>query len=115
MGVDGLGFRYDRATDGDFYSCISLNGSSETKTVTAVVPSTTAVQKLRVVVNAAGTEAKFYIDGTLVATHTTNLPYSATTGISGFGAKIEKTASAASTNVDYFIANFDVVLLTTVF
>jgi hypothetical protein len=45
--------------------------------------------KLRIEVNGAGTEAKFYIDGTLVATHTTNMPGS--TDRLGVGVNMRKT------------------------
>jgi hypothetical protein len=43
-----------------------------TTTTTAVVAS--AWTKLRIEVNAAGTSVTFYVNGTLVATHTTNIP-----------------------------------------
>ena len=43
-----------------------------TTTSTAVTAS--AWTKLRIEVNAAGTSVAFYVNGTLVATHTTNIP-----------------------------------------
>lgn len=45
--------------------------------------------KLRIEINALGTEALFYIDGVLVATHTTNIPVGFNRSF-GFGAQIIK-------------------------
>ena len=74
----GAYFYYDRLTDGDFWVCKTAN-SSRTKTVTAVAPSTSAYQNLEILFTGTGslwTDVKFYIDGVLVATHTTNIPTS---------------------------------------
>lgn len=55
------------------WQCITSTNSVRTLTTTSV-PVTTNWVKLRIVINAAGTSASFYINGTLVAFHTTNIP-----------------------------------------
>ena len=55
------------------WQCCTVNASTRTYTTTAVAVPTVGYSKLRVEqVNA--TDVRFYIDGTLVATHTTNIP-----------------------------------------
>lgn len=110
-GTDRVYFRYDRLTDGDYWACITYDGT-ETKTVTAVAPATAAYERLRITINEAGTEVKFYIDGTLVATHTTNIPTSTTNGIMGYGAKIEKSAGTTQTYLYVDYVQYDIVMST---
>lgn len=97
-----VGFVYRRATDGDFWVCVTRN-TTETKTVTAVAPSTSAYQKLRIEIEDDKSEVRFYINSTLVATHTTNI-----TGVRmGYGAKIWKTAG--TTTADFYIDYIDMI------
>lgn len=56
------------------WKTVTINGLTRTFTDTGVAVSISAWQKLRFEVNAAASEVKFYINGTLVATHTTNIP-----------------------------------------
>jgi hypothetical protein len=55
------------------WQCVTSDNSTRTLTTTAVAVTTTWT-KLRIEVNAAATSVTFYINGTLVATHTTNIP-----------------------------------------
>ena len=55
------------------WQCVTTVGAVRTLTTTSVAVTTTWT-KLRIIINADATEVKFYIDGTLVATHTTNIP-----------------------------------------
>lgn len=55
------------------WQCITSTNSVRTLTTTSV-PVTTNWVKLRIVINAAGTSVSFYINGSLVAFHTTNIP-----------------------------------------
>lgn len=59
---------------------------------------------LGIEVNAAGTEAKFYLDGVLVDTVTTNIPTGSTRAL-GFGVGIRKTLGTAARgfNIDYVL------------
>lgn len=79
--VDGAYIEYDRATNGDVWVLKTASNSVRTSTVLdglagrASAPVSAAVwAKLRVEVNAAASSVAFYIDGTLVGTHTTNIP-----------------------------------------
>jgi len=52
----------------------TCNASVRTLTTTSVAVTAGAWTKLRIEVNAAATSVAFYINGTLAATHTTNIP-----------------------------------------
>lgn len=71
-----MGFRYSPATDATaFWRCVTDNGSgipTVTTTTTAFVGTTS--YRLRIVCDADGSTVRFYINGILVATHTTTLP-----------------------------------------
>lgn len=73
--VSGFGFRYATATDGTAYwRCWSNDGSgggTVTATTVAVASNTAYTFRVDVV---STSEIRYYIAGTLVATHTTNLP-----------------------------------------
>jgi hypothetical protein len=77
--TNGAFFTYDEGgvSNGTIASpnwqCVTTVGAVRTLTTTSVAVTTTWT-KLRIIVNADATEVKFYIDGTLVATHTTNIP-----------------------------------------
>lgn len=73
--ANGIYFEYQYATG--FWECITENTSTQTVTTTSI-DSTANWHRFTIIVNAAGTSAEFYIDGVLEATHTTNLPSSAT-------------------------------------
>lgn len=77
-------------------------GSVRTLTTTSVAVTAGAWVKLRIEVNAAGTSASFYINGTLVATHTTNIPtWVSAANPRGFNVKqsIVKTIGTTNRNV----------------
>jgi hypothetical protein len=77
--TNGVFFTYDEGGTANGTSasanwqCITSTNSVRTLTTTSVAVTTNFV-KLRIVINAAGTSASFYINGTLVAFHTTNIP-----------------------------------------
>ena len=56
------------------WACITRNGGSETRTTTSVAMNNSTSRTLRISINSAFSSVTFYIDGTLVATHTTNIP-----------------------------------------
>jgi hypothetical protein len=71
------------ATDGAYFlltsasanwQTVTAKASTRTSNTTTVGPTVNTWQKFRIDINAACTSITFYIDGTLVATHTTNLP-----------------------------------------
>lgn len=90
-GTREIGFRYDRATDGANWQAITRSGGVETKTDTgvAVVAGTACTPQVLEIVPLT-TKVTFYINGSLVATHTTNIP--STTERMGYGYEMEATA-----------------------
>lgn len=92
--------------EGGIYSAASPNFKCITRN-TAVTSTTTSVPvvasqwyKLKIIINAAATSVGFYIDGVLVATHTTNIPTSSTPYLA-----LSKTAGTTSRNIyiDYAV------------
>ncbi len=78
--VNGIFFTYDEGgtangtTASANWQCVTTAGSVRTLTTSTVAINNTAWCKLSIEINAAGTSVAFYIDNTLVATHTTNIP-----------------------------------------
>ena len=104
--IDGAFFRYDRAVDGAFWTCITAdlsdsdptNPTNTTKTVTAVPVKASAtvtdvMQRLVILVNDDASAISFYIDDVLVATHTTNTPQIRNMGLGARIAKVNGTTS----------------------
>lgn len=56
------------------WQCVTVASSVRTLTTTSTAVTNAAWNKLRIEINAAGTSAAFYVNGTLIATHTTNIP-----------------------------------------
>lgn len=71
---NGVFFKYDRATNGNFWELVTRNAGTSTSTVTAIPVAANTYYKLKIWTNAAGTSVKFYIDDVLAGTHTTNIP-----------------------------------------
>lgn len=70
----GILFRYsDDINDGKFQVVVRAAEGVETLVDTGIAPNIDTWYRLKISVNAAGTEALFYIDGVLVAAVTTNL------------------------------------------
>lgn len=106
--TDGAFFLYDAqgvsagsASSGNWQIVTSSN-SVRTFTTTSVAIDNVNLQKLRIDVNAAGTSVLFYIDDTLVGTHTTNIP-TGTARAFGMGAYLQKSAgtTARTADIDY--------------
>lgn len=76
--VDGAMFEYrDNLTSGNWNPTTANNSASTTASGGASVAASTSWTRLTIVVNAAGTQVDFYVDGTLAGTSTTNIPTSA--------------------------------------
>jgi hypothetical protein len=69
-------FRYDTGADGTaFWRCVTHdNSGSPTVTTTTMPIAAGTLYRLRIVCQAGFGNVKFYINDTLVATHTTHLP-----------------------------------------
>lgn len=87
------GFRYDTVADGTaFWRCVTDDASgTPTVTVTTVAVAINTAYVFRIVLSA--TDVKFYINGVLVATHTTHLP-TATTALFWYTTVTTLAASA---------------------
>ena len=83
--TDGVFFTYDEGGTANGtaaspnWQCITVANSVRTLTTTSTAVTTGAWHKLRIEINAAGTSAAFYLNGTLLATHTTNIPLGSAT------------------------------------
>jgi hypothetical protein len=102
---NGIIFTYDEGSNfngtisSPNWQCVTTNNLVRTLTTTSV-PVTTSWVKLRIIVNADATEVKFYIDGILVATHTTNIPTFASGRRLKVKQSIVKTVGTTSRNVN---------------
>jgi hypothetical protein len=56
------------------WQCVTVDNSVRTLTTSTVAVTASAWNKLRIEINAAGTWVTFYVNGTAIATHTTNIP-----------------------------------------
>lgn len=88
--LDGAYFEYDRATSGDVWRCVTANNGVRTTVVSTIAPVSDTFQRLEVLVNEAGTYARFLVDDVLAATIQTNIPTGAGRH-TGVGAVIQKT------------------------
>lgn len=73
-GADGAFFRYTHSVNGGKWGCVTRSNSVETASDSGVAAISASYQSLEIEVNATGTSVAFYINGTLVATNTTNIP-----------------------------------------
>jgi len=76
---NGVYFYYDEGgiilgSPSPNWKCFTAGSGVRTLTVTSIAVNANQWYKLKAVINSAGTSASFYIDGNLIATHTTNMP-----------------------------------------
>jgi hypothetical protein len=74
-------FTYTHSVNSGNWTAVSRDGGSETATNTAVAVANDTETVLKIVCNQPANTCAFYINGNLVATHTTNLPYYSTPGV----------------------------------
>lgn len=98
--TDGCFFRYTHSVNSGKWQAVTRSGGVETATDTGSTANTN-YHTFYVKVNQAGTSVTFYIDGSLVATNTTNIPSTATILYTGW--KIDKSAGgvANTQNIDW--------------
>jgi len=99
--AEGAYFRYSDDVNGGDWQCVTVTGSTETTTDSNVAPTVGTYNKFRIEVNAAASEVKFYIDGNLVATHTTNIPGSGDRFGVGFNVRKTVGTSTRQSRWDY--------------
>lgn len=67
--------RYDTAVDGTaFWRCVTGDGAAATVTTSTIAITNSSAYDVVIVTDDSVPNVKFYINGTLAATHTTNLP-----------------------------------------
>jgi len=89
--TDGVYFRYNDNVNAGEWEGVAVSNGVESTLDTNTLVSANTWYKLRVVVNAAGTSAEFFIDGSSVGTIATNIPTGAGRE-TGYGPTIRKTA-----------------------
>jgi len=95
--TDGIYFRYTHSVNGGRWEAVVADAGVRAAVDTGIAPSNTVNQVFVIIVNQAGTQAQFYIDGTLTNTVSSGLP-----GAGDFffyGAKIEKSAGTTSRSI----------------
>jgi len=92
--AETVAFMYDTAASNTTWRCITSNTTTQTNTNSLVTFTAGTAYRLYIDMLTAGS-VKFYIDGSLVATHTTNIP-AATTHLGVFEGINSLTASAAT-------------------
>jgi len=107
LAFDGVSFFYEESVSAN-WRCKCASNFTTTTAETSVPVAANTWYRLDIEINAAGTEAKFWINGTLVATITTNIPSGAgrTTGIVCGMAKTAGT-TASTCIIDYIAAEFN--------
>jgi hypothetical protein len=112
LNIDGVYFVYSDSSSGKWI-CVSDSANSaspvrETRTVTDSIVAAGRWYKLSAVINATGSSVGYFINGTLVATHTTKIPRWFSAGVPHAFAptiKIVEITSDNTTNtmyVDYY-------------
>lgn len=92
------GVWFERGTNSNTYKARSRSSSTDRTTTDNLAGNYTGWDILRVEFD---TEARLYINGTLVATHTVTLP--TTTGLFGVAASHRTTGTGVILSVDYFV------------
>jgi hypothetical protein len=99
--TEGVFFRYNRLVSTSWYA-VNTNSSTETVTNTAVTVTAGVWTNFKFIINSADSSITFYINNSLVATHTTNIP----SGTANIKPAFRCVKSAGTTSVamtiDYF-------------
>ena len=98
-------FRYSDTLNGGRWAAVSRSNNVETAVDTGVTVAINTTYKLEVEVNAAGTSALFVLNGTLVATITSNIP-TAVGRETGAGLQCRRTVGTGAATpfaVDYVL------------
>jgi hypothetical protein len=97
--VDGCFLRYNHGIVSGQWQGICRSNSAESSTSGVTVVANTWY-RLNIIINPAGTEARFFVNGTQIgSTITTNIPTGAGRG-TGFGSVLSKTAGTTERTAD---------------
>lgn len=107
--TNGAFFRYTHGTNSGKWQCVCIANSVETATDSGITLAAGTADanyhRYTVNINAAATSVTFYIDGTLVATVTTNVP-KVTGREVGYGTLIVKSAGSTARKINLDRAEF---------
>lgn len=103
LATDGVYFTYNRAVNGANWNLHTVSNGSATNTtnlVSAIAADTW--YRLGILIK-AGTSAAFSVNGSVIGTHTTNIPTGAGRG-THFQARLDKTVGSVNSDIhlDYF-------------
>jgi len=101
--TDGAFFRYNHAVNSGKWERVTINNTTATATDTTVTVGTTNFTRLTIIVNPAGTNVEFFIDGTSVGSNVANIPTGSTRN-TGAGMMFVKTAGTTNTSFLLFDA-----------
>jgi hypothetical protein len=97
---NGIYFEYDHSNSLNWRIRTANGNLNRTTTTTATAVAAGAYLKLKIVINAAGTLATFYVNGVSVGTIGTNLPTAVSTPF--LNIRSGTTGTARSVSIDYF-------------
>jgi len=92
-GTDGVFLRYVDNVNSGKCVMVTRNNSTETATNSTSTPSAATWYHVKIVVNAAGSLATFYVDGSSIGTISTNIPTSRGTSLGASNVKSAGTTS----------------------
>jgi len=107
-GLDAVMFRYTHSVNSGKFECVTRSNNTETAVDSGITVATTTWYKLGITVNAAASSVTFSINGSVVATITTNIP----SGTGRLTAPLIGIVKSAGTNarrilVDYIYCRID--------
>jgi Protein of unknown function (DUF2793)/Phage tail repeat like len=105
--TDGVFLRYTNGVNAGKFQAVTRSNNVETAVDTGITATTTTTYKMEVEVNTAGTSAVFKINGTIVATITTNIPTGNGREV-GYGLYALRSVGTAAVNsyiIDYILAD----------
>jgi hypothetical protein len=106
--TDSVNFRYTHAENGGKFLCVAIANGVETTADSGVSVAVDTWYTLEIVTNANATEARYYINGVLVGTITTNIPTGSGRGSALVTSVIRSagTSSFDAVDVDYIRDTF---------
>lgn len=104
---NGVFFRFSQAVDSQKWQCVTCSNGTETVTSSGVASSTSWVKLACKITD--NTQALFYINGSVVATNTANIPTNA-----AIGQVLTMAKTAGSTERNHYIDYFNVYFKPTV-
>lgn len=111
--ANGIYFQYQGGVNSGRWTCVTANASTRTTINSTVAPVANTWQRLKYIVNQAGTSVAFYIDDVLIGTTSTNIP-------SNNGCRVQVSIEKEPFNIATFLpaavnTTTDVITLTNTF